>query len=464
MTTPAPNPPAPHTPAPHTAATTTCAAAPAPNTRATNTAATHGASKGDRPPIRDQRHPPRGVLPRQLQTWLMVALALVILAIILATGHATPPPRPVRATRPPESGPLATDQIEAYKRQLADDQRQFAADRAALHQKLAQQAASDERASGADGRGGRGGQSRDPLADDRRRRDYESLFAGNVAFTHRPADTTREPTTPGAGAWSPEDLLRLQALAAARQIPEAPAAAIALATPDTGPGHAPSRPSVPSSPSPSSSPSRPSSPSVPSPLSSPSIPSVRLLEGTVIETVLLNRLDGTFAGPVECLVTTPLYTRDRQQIVIPAGARLLGTASPVQSWGDSRLAVSFHRLVMPDGRAYTLDQFKGLDQAGATGLRDEINRHYLQVFGASAAIGALSGLAQYGSVGGLATSRFSNEYRQAAGASLATSAGRVLDRYLNVLPTLTIREGVRIKVFLTSDVDLPIVDADGDHR
>ena len=39
---------------------------------------------------------------------------------------------------------------------------------------------------------------------------------------------------------------------------------------------------------------------------------LRLLEGTVIETVLINRLDGTFAGPVACLVTTPVYSHDRQ--------------------------------------------------------------------------------------------------------------------------------------------------------
>jgi type IV secretion system protein VirB10 len=181
----------------------------------------------------------------------------------------------------------------------------------------------------------------------------------------------------------------------------------------------------------------------------------RLLEGTVIETVLINRLNGTFAGPVECLVTTPVYSHDRQQIVIPAGARVLGQAAPVQAWGDSRLAVSFHRLALPDGRTYSLDQFKGLNQIGETGLKDQVNRHYLQVFGASLAIGALSGLAQYGTSGGYASAEFSDQYRQAAGASLAASAARVLDRYLNVLPTITIREGYRIKVYLTNDLELP---------
>jgi type IV secretion system protein VirB10 len=109
---------------------------------------------------------------------------------------------------------------------------------------------------------------------------------------------------------------------------------------------------------------------------------------------------------------------------------------------------------MPDGHTYSLDRFKGLDQIGETGVSDDVNRHYAQVFGASLAIGAISGLAQYGTRGGFNAS-FGDTYRQAEGASLATSTSRVLDRYLNVLPTITIREGFRLKVYLTNDLDLP---------
>src|SRR5207237_10255557 len=117
--------------------------------------------------------------------------------------------------------------------------------------------------------------------------------------------------------------------------------------------------------------------------------------------------------------------RDGQCILIPAGARVLGNAAPVRTWGDSRLAVSFHRLLMPDGHTYSLDRFKGLDQIGETGLRDSVNRHYLQVFGASLAIGAIAGLAQYNTRSGLDVS-FGDAYRQAAGASLAASSARIL--------------------------------------
>jgi type IV secretion system protein VirB10 len=65
-------------------------------------------------------------------------------------------------------------------------------------------------------------------------------------------------------------------------------------------------------------------------------------------------------------------------------------------------------------------------------------------------------LAQYSSRTSGSASEFGDAYRQSAGASLAASAGRVLERYLNILPTITIREGYRIKVYLTNDLDLPV--------
>jgi type IV secretion system protein TrbI len=174
--------------------------------------------------------------------------------------------------------------------------------------------------------------------------------------------------------------------------------------------------------------------------------------------VLLNRLDGTFSGPVTCLVTSPVYSQDRHVIVIPAGARVLGSAAPVEGWGDTRLAIRFHRLVLPNGGVITLDAFHGLNQVGETGLRDQVDRHYVQVFGASVAVGAIAGLAQWGTRGGFNAS-FGDASRQSAGGSLADSTARILDRYLNVLPTVTIREGHRIKVYLTNDLTLPAVGA-----
>jgi type IV secretory pathway VirB10-like protein len=179
-----------------------------------------------------------------------------------------------------------------------------------------------------------------------------------------------------------------------------------------------------------------------------------LFEGTILETVLLNRLDGAFAGPIECLLTGDVYSLDRQHVLVPAGSKVLGETRKVEALGQARLAVIFHRLLMPDGYSISLDQFKGLNQAGDTGLRDQVNNHYLRIFGASLAIGALGTVAEAGT-GGVLTQSGTDRLREGFGQSTARSSELILDRFLNLLPTVTIREGHRVKVYLSGDLALP---------
>jgi len=385
--------------------------------------------------------------------WVMVIIALVILAIILLTGHPQPLPRPQAGVRSAQPTLVPPDRVRSYEQQLA-------ADLAREQQGLTPSSAPAGRATRA--AGPVASSSADATAEDQRRREYQSLFADSIALSLRAADRQpygerRQDNSVTSSSLSPasQDVALLEQLLAKSVVSPSPA----LTTSAPAPTLPAASPAVPSSTERATVGGSETAAS-PTPKSTGPIPSggdtQRLLEGTVIETVLLNRLDGTFAGPVACLVTSPVYSHDRQSVVIPAGARVLGSASPVQDWGESRLAVSFHRLVLPDGRTYSLDRFKGLGQIGDTGLKDSVNRHYLQVFGASLAIGALSGLAQYGTRTSADTYSFGDAYRQAAGSSLAASAGRVLDQYLNVLPTITIREGYRIKVYLTNDLELPV--------
>ncbi len=74
-----------------------------------------------------------------------------------------------------------------------------------------------------------------------------------------------------------------------------------------------------------------------------------LFEGTILEALLINRLDGSFAGPVSCLLSNNVYSHDRQHLLIPAGSKIVGEANKVDTFGQARLAVAFHRLIMPDG-------------------------------------------------------------------------------------------------------------------
>ena len=177
----------------------------------------------------------------------------------------------------------------------------------------------------------------------------------------------------------------------------------------------------------------------------------RVYEGSFIEAVLVTQLNGDFPGPVLASVAVPFYSADRQRIVIPRGARVIGSASAVAGQDQERLAVGFHRLIFPDGRWVSLE-FRGMNQIGEGALKDQVNRHYLSMFASVGAVGIMSGL----------TLRGSNPYgggmegvRAGAGQGLAQGATSILDRFLNRLPTITIRAGHRLRIWLTSDVLVP---------
>ena len=177
----------------------------------------------------------------------------------------------------------------------------------------------------------------------------------------------------------------------------------------------------------------------------------RIYEGSFIEAVLVNQLNGDFPGPVLASVAVPFYSVDRQRIVIPRGARVIGSASAVSGQDQERLAVGFHRLIFPDGRWVSLE-FRGLNQIGEGALKDQVNRHYLSMFASVGAVGIMSGLTLRGSnpyAGGM------EGVRAGAGQGLAQGATTILDRFLNRLPTITIRAGHRLRIWLTSDVLVP---------
>lgn len=394
-------------------------------------------------PVTDHRATPRGVLPRGIQTWLMLGLALGIVVVILITGHPDPPVR--RGPSAPPDAP-SVDRVRDYHDRLQamevqeTEQKQDEEPSSPVHHETPQS------------------RPRDPLAAERQRREYESLFASNVVLSRRP-----ERERPDAGrfdATSNEPALRDESTSPS--IDEIADAAVRAAL---RAGATPAPPAVSSAAHEqtkrtddvSTRATRTDSRRRVQNNVPPAARSVhRLLEGTIIDTVLTNRLDGSLPAPVNCLVTNAVYSQDRQDVVIPAGARLLGETKPVQAQGDTRLAVGFHRLVMPNGRTHNLENFPGLNQMGDAGLRDRVNHHYWSTFGAAGAVGLITGLAQYLGTGGLGGDDGDRTVIIAGGADASAQASlQVMNRFLNRLPAVTIREGHRVKVYLTSDLELP---------
>jgi type IV secretory pathway VirB10-like protein len=397
--------------------------------------------------IQDKTPKPPGLLPKNVQSWLLIGLAVLMVLIMWLTGGKKPP----APARPALAGPPVQAPLEVNEAKIVEMQNRI--QELQREQNIAQNALAQQNhvlasggvdpqysASSAAANGGQPARTEDSIEAERKKRSYLSLFSPNVALTYRkvPSTTTAKEveTTP------PADTGPTTAQLAELLKPPALSTAFAPQVKDSLVEN--ERKEVTKNP-------------VAAPVGAPAAATGKtyvLFEGTVLEAVLINRLDGQISGPIECLLSSDVYSHDRQHLLIPAGTKLLGQTRKVDSFGQSRLAVSFHRMVMPDGYATSLDHFQGLNQIGDAGLRDQVNNHYLRIFGASLAIGAIGAIGEAGTSAGL-TASGSDLMRQGFAQSTAQSAAQILDRFLNILPTVTIREGHRVKVYLSGDLALP---------
>ena len=179
----------------------------------------------------------------------------------------------------------------------------------------------------------------------------------------------------------------------------------------------------------------------------------RVFEGTVLEGVVTNHIDGGLTGPILIMLTTDYYSHDHQQLLMPQGTRLIGTVQSVGSAQQRKMFVTFHRAVCPDGFSLDFDKYIGLDPLGTTGLATNVDHGYLQAFAAAAALGGLGGLAQIGNDGTVLSP--STQIRNGISGQMAEEGEQVLNHFLNRLPIITLKEGSRARVYVGRDILIP---------
>src|SRR5208282_2174980 len=356
-------------------------------------------------PIQEKSPKPPGLLPKHVQSWLILGLAVLMIVIMWLTGGKQQQTS-AKASAPVVQQPLPVEvnetKIADLQNRIQELQREQLVAQSALAQQNRflgaatpdqQQAQTSYAPSNAAGE-----RTEDPIKTERRKREYLSLFASNIALSYRKTTPATQAGPPDPSAPSPDPTGAIppststEASLLSQMLKDAQLGIAAQPISATQPNvvtstqtHNPSANVAEAN----QQPKEANNPAAAQISSSPAAAGNNyiLFEGTVLESVLINRLDGQFSGPIECLLSNDIYSHDRQHLLIPAGSKVLGETKKVDAFGQTRLAVVFHRLIMPDGYSLSLDQFKGLNQAGDAGLRDQVNNHYLRIFGVSLAIG-----------------------------------------------------------------------------
>jgi type IV secretion system protein VirB10 len=176
--------------------------------------------------------------------------------------------------------------------------------------------------------------------------------------------------------------------------------------------------------------------------------------GDVIPAALVTALNSDAPGRVIAQVTAPVYdTVTGQHLLIPQGARLIGTYDNGVAHGDRRLVLVWNRLILPNGWSINLQGMNATDPSGAAGLRDQTDNHLGRLaaaIGLSAIISVIANEADdEEEQGSLAQS-----VGDAAAQQAAQTGARIVDRELGVRPTLRVRAGASVRVLIMRDVQL----------
>jgi type IV secretion system protein VirB10 len=175
-------------------------------------------------------------------------------------------------------------------------------------------------------------------------------------------------------------------------------------------------------------------------------------QGTLIPAVLETALDSTRPGPARALVTRDVRGFDGSKVLIPRGSRLIGEYKADLEPGQNRALVIWQRLVRPDGATIELAS-PSADPLGRVGIKGKVNTHFLQRFGNALLQTSLS-------IGtGLAAGLGSNNNVAVVALPGATgTAASSLVGNQDIKPTLRVKQGVSVSVFVAKDLDFTAVE------
>ena len=177
-----------------------------------------------------------------------------------------------------------------------------------------------------------------------------------------------------------------------------------------------------------------------------------LQAGAVISAALITGIRSDLPGQITAQVTEHIYDSSTGSILlVPQGTRLIGQYDNAVQFGQRRVLLVWNRLIMPNGRSIVLERQPGADNQGYAGLEDGVDYHWWDLAKAA----ALSTLLGVGAE--LATDdndRLIRAIRDGAQDTINQAGQQIVQRQLQVAPTLTIRPGFPVRVIVTKDLVL----------
>lgn len=179
-------------------------------------------------------------------------------------------------------------------------------------------------------------------------------------------------------------------------------------------------------------------------------PGTTVPQGSVIQAVMETALDSTRAGFARAIVSRDVMSFDGTRVLIPKGSRLFGNYQADVSLGQKRALIQWQRLTRPDGSLIDLDS-PSADPLGRAGLKGKVNTHFFQRFSGAILQSVLD-------VGVRAATREVDGNTVIVGLPGSTTQAATIQNPTDIKPTLKIRQGASVSVFVARDLDFTSVE------
>ncbi|WP_226840428.1 TrbI/VirB10 family protein [Acidithiobacillus ferruginosus] len=188
-----------------------------------------------------------------------------------------------------------------------------------------------------------------------------------------------------------------------------------------------------------------------------------LLQGSVIPAILSTGIDSDIPGKVTAVVAHPVYdSNSGAYLLIPAGSKLVGIYASRVIAGQTRVAMGWERVIFPNGTYINLGSMPGAGPRGFSGFHDEVDDHTWAIFKDALLMSVINvGMAMASPTStatnttGVTGNQALSNSEQALSQTFGQAEAGILQKGMNVSPTLKIRPGYAFEVVVTKDLVFP---------
>lgn len=182
-----------------------------------------------------------------------------------------------------------------------------------------------------------------------------------------------------------------------------------------------------------------------------------IITGSVLPATLITGINSDLPGKIIAQVSQNVYDSPTGRfMLVPQGTKIFGTYESGVVYGQERVLVSWNRLIFPDGKTIDIGSMNGTDQAGYSGMNDLVNNHYLRLFTSSFLLSVISAGITYSQDKYTSNNEngttASSAMAQSFGSQMGNTALQMIQKNMNISPTLEIRTGFKINVMVTKDI------------